>query len=320
MENFYQPMTQQNKFFYQNNNIPNPLNFNTIYHPSNLPTHPQNFDNLSSLPNVILNRKPKTIFNSNNFNRSDLLRNDLYDILRNEEIREYSILIDSKDRNYQIYPNPFKYEVKFGPLHTTKEKINGRMVSHEIPNPVISSRLINVRYIKLEEVILPLFNKVISTKEPINDAIIESWKIDVTRPLIDNLYTVLSIHEYRDISDNIMSTNDVLSDSFATIYFNERISDTHYSGRTSNGIKIFQLNELPTIDSWKINFMDPYGCPLTVDHIDKTILSNCECFCIEEGIESPTCFRHNLLHPLNPIFQHHLHFKVGVIEPKLNNF
>ncbi|AVL94865.1 hypothetical protein ma479 [Moumouvirus australiensis] len=261
---------------------------------------------------------PKSMFQNHNFvNKNEILHNNINKSILNEEIREYSILIDSKDRNYQIYEDPFHYEVKFNPLHKIVENINGIRKVYEEPNPIINGKLEKVRYIKLEHVILPFYTQIKLSKDTIEDEIIERWKVNTSKPLTDNLYTVLCIENYGDV--NYKSTNDVLSESFATIYFDKKINNTHFIGKAHNGIKMFPQDQLGKIDKIKISFRDPYGNLLSCPHVDKSIMSNMECTCEDPtGDEDTECFRHNLFHPLNPIFQHHLHFKVGVVEPRLN--
>lgn len=322
MNNLDQPMTQQSKQFYQQNHIQNnvqyPANVNQMN--PNFGGFRSTFQPLTPTPMLFNGYDPKTMFNNHGFvNRNDLLYNNLNNILLSEEIREYSILIDSKDRNYQVYPDPFSYEVRFAPLPRTREKVGNRVVTYEEPSPIINDNLVNVRYIKLEEAILPLFTKVRPCKSENEDGeAVTTWKVDTYKPLTENLYVVLSMgSDYKD--NNYKSTNDVLSESFATIYYDYAINSTHYKGYTSNGIKIFQQDQLAKIDKLKINFMDPYGKPLSIKHVKKSILSNQECTCEDpEGDDNTNCFKHNLFHPLNPIFQHHIHLKVGIVEPRLN--
>lgn len=304
-----QPMSQQLNRFYQPiiaGSDPAPANLNPVVPPyGNFGTA---FNPMSSIPfNGV---QPKAMFNNHGFvNRGDLLHNNLYDNVLREEIREYSILIDSKDRNFDVYPNPFHYKVTFNPLPT--DRVNG-VILHETPNPVIHENMCNVRYISLEEVILPLFTKVKYTQE--NDDIPVA-KLDVSRPLTEYLYTVLQIEEYSNI--NHRSTNDTLSNSFATIYFDEVVNNTHYMGRTKGGIKVFQPDQLGEINSLTIKFMNPYGEILTVNHFDEEInsISNCTC---DDNIIADDCFQHNACHPLFPPFQHHLHLRIGIIEPRLS--
>lgn len=261
---------------------------------------------------------PKAMFRNNNFvNPGNLLHNNLNSIILNEEIREYSIMIDSKDRNYQVYTDPFTYEVKFNPLRKTKEIINGETVIFEEPAPTINEKFTNVRYIKLESVILPFYTSIRNVEEIIDDESFSSSKVDISKCLTDNLYTILSLGEYTDT--NYKSTNDVLSESFAVIYYDSKISNTHFMGSTKNGLRIFPMDKLATIDKMRISFMDPYGKPLKCKHVNKNIRSNLVCTCEDpNGDDNTDCFIHNLFHPLNPIFQHHLHFKIGVIEPRMN--
>lgn len=304
-----------NTQFYPNGAAPIGFNLNPMmYNQSNFQTA---FEPMTPLRTN--GYDPKGIFSNHNFiNKGDLLNNNLQNILLNEEIREYDVMIDSKDRNYQVYPDPFNYEVRFSPLPKTIEYIGGRKIVHEEPGPTINDNFINVRYIRLANAVLPLYTRIRTVEEKDdNDEIVCVPKVDTYNRLTENLYIVLSLgDEYSD--PNYKSTNDVLSDSFAVIYYDHLLSDTHYMGLASNGIKIFQQDQLAKIDKLRISFMNPYGAPLRVGHVDKRIKSNLECECIDPtGDEDTDCFKHNLFHPLNPIFQHHIHLKIGVVEPRL---
>lgn len=234
-----------------------------------------------------------------------------------EVIKEYSVMIDSKDRNYQVFPDPFRYDVVFGPLPAVRNYQEG-LTFQESPAPTISESFKDVRYIRLQEVILPLYTMVRKEREYDEDGdFTESWKVNVDKPLTNHPYVVLSLgSQYADV--NYRSTNDVFSTSFATIYHDSKANLTHYFGFTSNGNREFTDDRLGRINKFEIRFMDPYGQPLSCPHVDKRILSGMECTCRDpEGDDETTCFRHNLFHPLNPIFQHHLHFKIGVRETRV---
>ena len=279
---------------------------NTVFSPQN-PVNYHGYD-------------PSVRFNNNNFtNPNTLVHNNLSDIILNEEIREYSVMIDSKDRNYQVYPDPYNYEVKLGPLPRITTQVGDSYEVYEDPAPTINHSFKNVRYIKLAKAILPIFNRVrLYTECQDDNSIVESYKVDVHKPVTNNLYTVLSIgKQFSDIS--YFSTNDLLSSSFATIYYDSKVNSTHYFGCMANGLKIFPQDQLGQIDRMQVNFMDPYGYPMTCEHVNPDIMSDMICTCEDpEGDEYTDCFKHNLFHPLNPIFQHHLHFKIGVVEPRLN--
>lgn len=227
-------------------------------------------------------------------------------------IKEYTVLIDSKDRNYQVYPDPFHYTVTFNPLPATRELVNGEYVYHETPTPVINKDLRQIKYVKLEHVIMPKYRLIWNVRN--EDGYCQE-QVFVHKPITDNLYTVLSFG--RDfIDENYASTNDVLADSFATIYYDSDANATHYNAKISNGVKIFPPNRLGSLNKIHVDFMDPYGEQITCPHVDKNILSPmiCTCHDPEGDVGNTDCFKHNLRHPLNPIFQHHIQLKVGVVE------
>jgi hypothetical protein len=259
----------------------------------------------------VFGNEPKSMFNNNGFkNPGDLLHNNLADIMMHEEIKEYSITIDSKDRNYQIYTDPFYYEVKFAPSMPTN---SGEKSTYDDPSPYINGTFTNVRYVYLDVAILPYYNRIKCESDVCDE--LEHWKINTDFVISDNLYTVLNVGSLAD--ENYYSTNDLVSNSFAVLYFKEEVSKTHYRAFSTNGIKIFPSDSLGKINKLKINFLDNYGSPISCHHLDKTLPFNCACTC-DDGKEENTCFMHNLFHPLNPIFQHHIQLKIGVVEPRMS--
>jgi hypothetical protein len=272
-------------------------------------------------------------FNHNFLNPHQLLHNDLYENVLHEEIREYSILIDSKDRNCLVYPDPFKFRVSFKPLPTQRD-LDGLISA--TPAPVINESICNIRYIKLETVILPNWtfitprHQVVELENGAHETI-ELWNVDRKRALTRYLYTVMIIDELCDSSSNLLSTNDLLSDSFATIYYDQPINDTHYLGTTSNGFKTFPVDKLYELTNLTIRFLNPYGEPLCCPHLDKKYRAGFECTCDIGDIvvddkqslefmdyQRPNCFLHNLRHPLNPLWQLHINLRIGVYQPNLN--
>jgi hypothetical protein len=250
-------------------------------------------------------------------NQLNSLQNSVQPQVIDEIIKEYSVMIDSKDRDYRVFPDPFCYDVTFGPLPATRNYQEG-LIFQDSPSPTISESFKDVRYIKLQEIILPLYTLVRQEKEYDEDGeFIMKWKVNVDKPLTNNPYVVLFIgDQYSDV--NYRSTNDVLASGFATVYHDSNANLTHYFGFTSNGQREYTADALARINKFKIRFTDPYGDQIMCPHVDKTIESGMICTCYDpEGDENTTCFRHNLFHPLNPIFQNHLHFKIGVSQTRI---
>ncbi len=74
------------------------------------------------------------------------------------------------------------------------ERVNGRYVSHEEPAPTINDSFKNVRYIKLETVLLPFYHRIYQKLETRsrNREPVQKYKVSQKINLTDNLYTVLS--------------------------------------------------------------------------------------------------------------------------------
>ena len=75
-----------------------------------------------------------------------IVNNDIDVDIYDEDLKEYIIKIDSKDRNIKQYPNPFKFKVRFNDNETFGQA------------PVIQARYQNVKSIELLETIIPRYN------------------------------------------------------------------------------------------------------------------------------------------------------------------
>lgn len=152
------------------NNYPNGGNpFNrfkasTTHMINNMPNNRNaaNFNDSYSQPDQIIE---KTNFD----NDGHVLHNNLDDYLLNENVVEYHINIDSDDRRIETYPNPFDYTVIFTSegksIYKPIRKKNGRFDGFEqielpeTPSPVIMRNFKNVKYVKLDHVILSKYNR-----------------------------------------------------------------------------------------------------------------------------------------------------------------
>jgi hypothetical protein len=278
--------------------VPSPLNqFNHFN------TYPNAF---SPLPPINVNGIDPTLnFRNNNFKNSNtLMQNNLADNILIEDIKEYSIYIDSKDRNYEVFPNPFKYKVTFKPPSPLNEIIKGVRYKSETPNPTIDDNLKNVKYIRLEHIMLPYYYK------------IKENELDRNYSMLDNLYFILNIDEFN--GENRYATNDILAKSFGVVYHDYNYNQTHFVGVTKNTKYVFPPDNLGKIDSLTINITDPFGNIYNPDHLDKKIKTCMGCICDQYEEAKEECYFHSLKHPLNPMFQNHIHLKVGVVEPKMN--
>lgn len=280
---------------------------------------------------------PKDMFKHNNFRNSrELLHNNIYDNVLDVNITEYNIFINSMDRNTYIYPNPFEYTVTFGPLP-----------GDNTPNPTINQGFKNVKYIKIGTIILPKYTRLFECEKE------KKLKLDYNYALNDNMYNILNIKNFNQY--NSAATNDIIPRSFGILYNDGDINRTHYQVRTENYQKNYYFDDLKEINKMEISITDPFGKIPNMDFLEKDMITpQGRCICNEylqqknnakreekllalcrgkqkeyidkeikdiliNGLnktEEIPCSIHNLKHPLNPIYQHHLMLKIGVIEPK----
>ena len=93
-------------------------------------------------------------------NTGQVLHDNIKPSVLNENLRDYNITIDSDDRTLDIYPNPFSYVVMFKSLGKSvhRNKYNWETQDFpETPAPVIMRTFKNVKYVKIETIILSQF-------------------------------------------------------------------------------------------------------------------------------------------------------------------
>ena len=110
-------------------------------------------------------------------NKNTFLHNNINENLLLEQIIEYNLNIDSKDRSLTAYPNPFDFTVTFGghgqvienkitlkkkssDLGAINEsKFENKKITYEgTPGPIINKKFKNVKYLRIDYLILPKTN------------------------------------------------------------------------------------------------------------------------------------------------------------------
>ena len=178
-------MNNQNVF--PNANYPpygyNNNNFNKQSFPSNIYPKSQNGDPLSNFNpistnshhlnnttnfNKAYNESQPIIEKINYTNNNNILHNNIAPQVLDESIIEYKIIIDSIDRDIKTYNNPFDFIVKFGAMGGGIVRYNSYKKGNLIPEnsyisgqpqPYINKEFKNIKYIKLDTVVLPVGDK-----------------------------------------------------------------------------------------------------------------------------------------------------------------
>jgi hypothetical protein len=238
-------------------------------------------------------RESKPIIDPINYqNKNNLIHNNVGDYVLDEHIVEYRIMIDSIDRDVSKFKNPFKYVVKFNPSSDQTINLkNGKTRFKGDHGPSILRSFKNVKYVKLDNLILPQHHKIVESTP-------DNWEIDTSESLNDDRFIILSIDEL----DNTQtySTNNH-SDAFGIIIAGKCFGDKYFKGNPYNSQKYYKNSSLGNIDKLTIEFKDSFGEPLVIDNLDTQIEDKND--------------------PRNPLFkqhQNHMSLIIGVVESQIN--
>ena len=207
--NFFENSKQKNLFL--NNNLQPSQNNNV------------NFNNESNLGSFLFEQEymPKQIVDNN-----------VDDIVRNQFIEEKDIIIDTADRDIDVYPNIFNFTLKLGSTDTT-------------PGPSIHRSVKNVKYLKLVKAILPdnyklkksilTDNNIISTITSFVAA--NNFSNDNLFDQFDTIYIIHYILKQNNdlIVDYFVGDSVTLEPDYSVVY--------SYSNTVANGIEHLQYTK-----------------------------------------------------------------------------
>lgn len=119
-------------------------------------------------------------FKQNEYKNSNFIDNNIDNIPKEDIIKEITLVVDSMDRDMDIYPNSFDFKVRFNPSSSDKQ-------------PYINKKLENIISIELEAIILPNYYKLEKINVPVGDTRIENTLLSVLNktltPFYDSTYT-----------------------------------------------------------------------------------------------------------------------------------
>src|SRR3989304_8402001 len=207
-----------------------------------------NFKGLSINNNYDINNFNNAFFKKENIlsdinvkNDGNLLHNNIKTNILEKNIIEYRINIDSIDRNIDLFPDPFHFDVTFNPI------IDNR---NQTSSPFVLKEFKNVKYIKLDTVILPRHNS--------TDDNCEYYS------LLDDRFVILSLGDIGENRTTLFTQSNNrnshyvkqnnISNSFAHITPDKMYGSRFYTGSTCFGYYVFKDSHLGNINSLKINF------------------------------------------------------------------
>jgi len=257
-------------------------------------------------------------------NYNQLLHNNVGESVFSESIVEYKINIDSLDRDLISYRDPFAFTVIFDPPSTqtmltpvknydkacNKGPRLEKSVMHGPPKPHILKEFKNVKFIRLDSIVLPIFSKTtIKDGEVI---------FDPDSRLIDDRYIILRIRELDD--DKSTLVYDTGDDSarccangivqtypkpFGIIYPDKIIGRFYYRGCFDYAMKTYKSSTLGNISKLTIELFDSCGEPIRFNDLIDVCKEDCP---------DPV----DLRHPFNNKIQTFLSMTIGVVESQVN--
>lgn len=248
-------------------------------------------------------------------NQHNTLHNNLADNLINEHITEYRINIDTMDRDITAYPNPFDFTVTFAPpsRQAIKEKVNiddndpskGKTIRttyvNGAPEPSINREFKNVKFVKIESIILPKYNRIV--KDESND-----YFIDGNNSIDSDRFVILNVPELRNF--NTFGTNTALENGF--ILYTDRQYETFYSGLSYYSTRTFDDNALGNITRLNFKVKSSKGDQLKLGIYDATGKL------LNEQLDTNKANSSNPNNVWNRLFQLNISLVIGVVENNLN--
>ncbi len=253
-------------------------------------------------------------------NQNNTLHNNLGTNILSENINEYRISIDSKDRDVSYY-NPFKYNVIFSPAgkQNIKEKdwidpnnkSLGKMTKNILydapPMPHIKRSFKNIKFIRLENIILPKYNRIIK------NTITNIYSIDTSSDISNDRYIILKIKEFTTsnmTSDTLLGTNNAIETGFVIVP--DTVRSNSYSGLPYYTTRNYENGLLGNVNKLSFEFTDSDGNLLELEIIDQN--GNM----LNEKFDTLINNSNNLNNIYNTIYQNHMSFTFGVVENRLN--
>lgn len=278
------------------------------YSLSMLNSNQSNFNN-AFVPNstVIPQRDTK--------NYGNIIHNNVNDNILSEIVTEYTIHIDSKDRDTRIYPNPYSFIVSLGGPETRRDT-NGNVIGNSgVPDPRIDVNFKNIKYVKIKYLMLPrnIFYDIV-----IDISGNKEYSVGTSRPTILANYRYLLLRVKEISNDKLYSTNDIIKNECFIIYrdsnYSDAINDLWFA---TQPVKIFYDNGLKNLTRLTIQILTPNGDELRLksnnDELNNIPYNEINNDMSEDTPSSDFYFN------FNEDIQTNMEFEIGVCENQINS-
>jgi len=273
-----------------------------------------NFNNaFMPSPNFIPQRDTK--------NYGHVLHNNINDNIVSEMITEYTVHVDSKDRNSTVYPNPYNFILSLGGFSksniTVRDDKSGTPIYTDItvmgvPNPRVDVNFKNVKYIKLKYIMLPRNIKYTCQVDTSGN---KEYSIATSKSTILSNYRYLLLRIKEISNDKLYSTNDIIRNDCFIIYrdsnYYDAINDLWFA---TQPVKIYYDNALKNLTRISIEILKPDGTPLKVLYNNNLEVPSNELNTDMSTSVPSSDFYNNF----NEAIQTNMEFEIGVCENEIN--
>ena len=226
-------------------------------------TNQNNFNNAYNQNQSLIPQQ--TYLNSNS-----VVHNNLPDNFFNEFTIDYTLHIDSADRDVSSYINPFSFVVSLGGAGTSTSKTYDPKINqfkkinyNGVPNPRIERNFINVKSVILDKIFLPryiIYNRIVDG----------SGNVDYSGSIITSAYYRYLAVKIKELDNNrIFSTNNNIRDDSFVIYKDKELGGT--SGEiwiASPCRRQYLKSALKNLDRLSIDLIDRTGNIVVPKYID----------------------------------------------------
>lgn len=196
-------------------------------------------------------------------NSHQIVHNNLESNLLNESYIDYTIHVDSTDRNITVFPSPYNFVLNFGGAGPSRNKFynsSGNLQTVEFngaPEPIIDRKFRNVKTVILDKIFFPKY--------------IGFQRLEPSPGLFDYSGNVALATRYRyvivrikELDNNRMySTNNYVRDDSFVMYNDKTLGEAGVGIWIASPYKrIYLKSALKNIDKFTIEIVDPQGNPI----------------------------------------------------------
>jgi hypothetical protein len=237
-------------------------------------------------------------------NQNNMLHNNVGNRVLAENVIEYSIHMDSYDRNINIYPNQFKFSVHF----------------NDSTQPCIEKQFKNIKYIRLENVILPTYYKIDISNNSVSgyrDASGFGFSNNSNYKLTNDRFLVLKIKELEN--NRVFSTGNVIRGDTIKLYWDVNLNQFYDSWTTNQNSFVYTNGNLENIKRLSFELYDSYGDKLLMSNIGNVSTDTSNNIIVTDPSGNNITNAPQLLeHPLNKYTQMAVTLIFGVVQNDMN--